>query len=80
MFQEVSLVESGALAGYGSSFFAVGRAMAKPVKSVLTGTKPSDLPVQTFNTIELHINARTAAEIGLTIPRAVIMRADKVIK
>jgi putative tryptophan/tyrosine transport system substrate-binding protein len=80
MFHEPSLVAKGALASYGQNYYDVGRASAKYVQKVLSGTNPRDLRVETIENIELAINLRTAKELGLTIPPNVLARAKKVIK
>jgi ABC-type uncharacterized transport system substrate-binding protein len=80
MFHEPSLVAKGALASYGQTYHAVGRASAKYVQRVLSGSHPGDLRVETIENIQLAINLQTAKSLGLTIPPNVLARADKVIK
>ena len=80
IFHETSLVAKGALASYGPSFRQVGRMLAKYVQRILAGTHPRDLPVESYDKIELALNLRTAREIGLTIPPSVRIRADTVIE
>jgi putative ABC transport system substrate-binding protein len=80
MFDFLSHVVNGGLAGYSVSFHEVGRLSAKYVQRILAGVKPKDLPVQGVQKIELVINLTTAKQIGLTIPPNVLARADKVIK
>jgi putative tryptophan/tyrosine transport system substrate-binding protein len=79
MFHEPSLVAKGALASYGQNYYEVGRASAKYVQKVLSGTNPRDLRVETIENIELAINLQTAKHLGLTIPPNVLARAQKVI-
>ena len=80
MFQEPSLVAQGALVSYGVSYHEVGRLSAKYVQRVLAGTSPQNLPVEMLNRLGLAINLKTAKELGLTIPQAVLLRADKIIE
>ncbi len=80
MFQQPSLVAKGALASYGVNLHEAGRLSAKHVQRVLAGTNPKDLPVENADRLELVLNLRTAKELGLTIPRAILHRADKVIQ
>jgi putative ABC transport system substrate-binding protein len=80
MFEEVSIVAKGALAGYGHSFHANGRTSAKHVQRILAGTNPKDLPVENVYKIAFVLNLRTAREIGLTIPPMLLFQADEVIQ
>jgi ABC-type uncharacterized transport system substrate-binding protein len=80
MFHEPSLVAKGALASYGQNYDEVGRASAKYVQRVLSGSHPRDLRVETIENIQLAINLQTAKSLGLIIPPNVLARADKVIK
>jgi putative ABC transport system substrate-binding protein len=80
MFNDRSMVVGGGLASYGVSYYAVGRLAATYVHRVLLGASPADLPVERFDRFELVLNARTARDIGLTIPPSVLVRADEVIK
>ena len=80
MFAERGLVAKGALAAYGVSYYEIGRLTAKYVQQVLTGATPQNLPVERFSRLGLAVNLKTAREIGLTIPQAVLLRADEVIQ
>ena len=77
---ELHVVESGALAAYGADYFDLGRAVAKPARQVLAGTPPRNIPVEIYDRVQLALNLRIAKELGITVPDAVILRADKVIR
>ena len=80
MFTERSSVVRGGLSSYGVNYYTIGRLAAKYVHKVLLGASPADLPVERSDRLELVINARIAREMGLTIPREVLVQADEVIK
>jgi putative tryptophan/tyrosine transport system substrate-binding protein len=73
-------VESGALASYAPDFLALFRRAAYYVDRILRGAKPQDLPVEQPSKFELVVNVKTAAVIGVAIPKAVLLRADEVIQ
>jgi putative ABC transport system substrate-binding protein len=80
VYQLGNFVDIGGLASYGASQKQIARRTAYYVHKILKGTSPADLPVEEPVTFELAVNLKTAAALGLTIPDAVLVRADRVIE
>ena len=73
-------VRAGGLVGYGVNLPEMFRNTARYVDKILRGAKPADLPVEQPTRLELVINNKTAQALGLTIPPALLVRADEVIE
>ena len=69
-----------ALITYGVNDAGIAREVARLVDKVLKGANAGDLPVERPTKIALVINLKTAKALGLTIPPAVLARADEVIQ
>jgi putative ABC transport system substrate-binding protein len=71
---------SGGLFTYGPRLSESYRRLAYYVDRILRGAKPSDLPIERPTTIELVLNLKTAATIGIDVPPSLLARADEVIE
>jgi putative ABC transport system substrate-binding protein len=72
--------DDGGLIAYSWRTLKVSVLAAEYADRILRGAKPADLPVQEPTVIELVVNLATAREQGLTIPQAILLRADRVIQ
>jgi putative tryptophan/tyrosine transport system substrate-binding protein len=79
MFQVRENVQAGGLMCYTPDHLDLTRRSAVYIDKILRGAKPADLPVEQASRYRLVINTKTADALGLTIPPAILARADEVI-
>lgn len=68
------------LIGFGPARAEYAQLAARYVDRILNGAKPGDLAVEQTTRFNLVINLKTAKALGLTIPQALLLRADEVIQ
>jgi putative ABC transport system substrate-binding protein len=71
--------DAGGLISYGTSVVDTWPAVPGFIDKILKGAKPGDLPVQVITRRELTVNAKTAHNLGLSIPAEWLKRADRVV-
>jgi putative tryptophan/tyrosine transport system substrate-binding protein len=72
-------VSIGGLLAYGVNIPHVYRCAAY-VDKILKGAKPGDLPIEQPTTFDFAVNLKTAKSLGITIPEAILLRAEEVIR
>lgn len=78
---EENSVKSGAIATYGIDYTKLGEQTADMAVKILKGeAKPGDMPVEKQSKMKLTVNPAAAAKMGVTLPQALLDRADVVIK
>jgi putative ABC transport system substrate-binding protein len=80
IFPHTEDVEAGGLMAYSFDLIELFKRVANNIDAILRGAKPGDIPIYQVTKFELSINLKTAKQLGLSVPPALIARADKVIE
>jgi len=80
VYQYPRFTASGGLMSYGGDHKVAYRELGRYTGRILRGEKPGDLPVRRAERIEMILNVKTAKALGLTVPPALLARADEVIE
>jgi ABC-type uncharacterized transport system substrate-binding protein len=80
IFPDSSFVEAGGLMSYGPDLPELYRRTAEIIEKILKGARPGDMPVEQPTKFSFAINLKTAKTLGLTVPPALMLRADPVIE
>jgi putative ABC transport system substrate-binding protein len=76
VFPAAFYVGYGGLASYGADYYAEGFQAAHLVARILRGARPQELPVEGADKLDVAVNLKTAQQLGLTVPRKILLRAD----
>ena len=80
MFTTRDNVVAGGLMSYSADHLDLSRRAAAYIDKILKGANPADLPVEQASQYQLIVNLRTARALGITIPPAILGRADEMIE
>ena len=73
------IAEGGSLLSYGPNLQESYRRLAYFVDRILRGARPAEIPIEFPTTVEFVVNLKTAKALGLSVPPALLLRADRVI-
>ena len=80
MCEWAEMAQSGCLLGYGPDFAELERRVANYVARIFRGAAPGELPIERPTHFQFAVNLKTAKALGLTVPPAILARADDVIE
>ena len=80
IFSFTESVEAGGLMAYSFDLIELNKRAANNIDAILRGAKPGDIPIYQVTRFELSINLKTAKQLGLSVPPALVASADTVIE
>ena len=80
MYEFPGNARAGALLSYGPDFADIAPVAADYVDRILKGARPGALPVESPTRYYLLVNRKTAAQLGISVPTGILIRADEVIE
>jgi putative tryptophan/tyrosine transport system substrate-binding protein len=80
IFSFTESVEAGGLMAYSFDLIELYKRVGNNIDAILRGAKPGDIPIYQVTKFELSINLKTAKQLGLSVPSALVASADKVIE
>ena len=80
IFTFVEAVEAGGLMAYSFDLIELFKRAANNIDAILRGAKPGDIPIYQVTKFELAINLKTARQLGLSVPPALVASAEKIIE
>jgi len=80
IFSNRAYLRAGGLMSYGPDLEGAFHRSAYFVDRILKGAKPAELPIEQPSTFQLVLNRVTAKAMGITLPQALLLRADEVIQ
>jgi len=75
---DVDSVRRGAIAAMGFDYYQHGRQTGAMARRILGGARIADNPVETQQSLQLHVNPEAAGRMGVSVPEDIAARADKV--
>lgn len=77
---DVDSVKRGSIAAMGFDYYQHGYQTGSMAQRILQGADPAVTPVETQETLQLHINTAAAKKMGVKVPVVLLQKADRVYK